>query len=119
MSSVLYSEVYAIVSVNIAPTHTHTRPHTHSLVSSSPAQFSVYKPLLMLFALIDCLHAALKSTLTVIRGGDLPSALLEHIRANDSAVLEACEKVPIIRSVLKATYLRSVVHLCIQDYTEQ
>lgn len=48
-----------------------------------------------MYALVDSLHTALKKTITQT-GSDLPSALLEHIRANDSAVLEASEKVGIV-----------------------
>ena len=45
-----------------------------------------------MYALVDCLQKALKTSVTAT-GSDLPTALLEYIRANDSAVLEACEKV--------------------------
>ncbi|XP_064395729.1 E3 ubiquitin-protein ligase UBR4-like [Halichondria panicea] len=45
-----------------------------SLSSSSPAEFSVYKPLLMMFSLVDSLHRVLKTTLSV-SGSDLPTAL--------------------------------------------
>ena len=69
------------------PTYVH-----HSLSSSSPAEFSVYKPLLMMFSLVDSLHRVLKTTLSV-SGSDLPTALLEHVRTNDSTVLEASDKV--------------------------
>ncbi|XP_064395390.1 E3 ubiquitin-protein ligase UBR4-like isoform X5 [Halichondria panicea] len=62
-----------------------------SLSSSSPAEFSVYKPLLMMFSLVDSLHRVLKTTLSV-SGSDLPTALLEHVRTNDSTVLEASDK---------------------------
>ena len=48
-----------------------------------------------MYALVDCLHKALKTSVTAT-GSDLPTALLEYIRANDSAVLEACEKVTLL-----------------------
>ncbi|XP_064395675.1 protein purity of essence-like isoform X2 [Halichondria panicea] len=68
----------------------HARNSSSSLIKSlslsSPAEFSVYKPLLMMFSLVDSLHRVLKTTLSV-SGSDLPTALLEHVRTNDSTKL--------------------------------
>ncbi len=49
----------------------------------------------MMFSLVDSLHRVLKSSLSV-SGSELPTALLEHVRANDSTVLEASDKVQLV-----------------------
>jgi len=65
---------------------------TCSLSSGVPGDFVSYKPLLLLFSLVDSLHRSLKTGLTAT-GDEFPTAMVEYVRANDSAVLEASEKV--------------------------
>ena len=77
---------------------------------AEPARYEIYKPMCILFALVDGLHHALKVVYYKCKchvilllcfqvsvkstGKELPHALLEYIRNNDTAVLEDCDKVP-------------------------
>jgi E3 ubiquitin-protein ligase UBR4 len=73
----------------------HTRKSSSSLVktfsNSEPVEYAVYKPVVVLFGLVDGLHHMLKAKVTV-EGSDLPHAVLDYIRNNDVAILEGCDK---------------------------
>lgn len=76
-------------------------------------EYSVYKPVLVLFGLVDGLQHLLKvcdhtaytymwwcdvvvwcvQRTVDVQGADLPHALLDYIRNNDVALLEGCDKV--------------------------
>jgi E3 ubiquitin-protein ligase UBR4 len=62
-----------------------------SLSNDDPVELAVYKPVLILFCLVDGLQHVLKRTVDA-QGADLPHALLDYIRNNDVALLEGCDK---------------------------
>jgi E3 ubiquitin-protein ligase UBR4 len=74
----------------------HTRKSSSSLVktlsNSDPVEYAVYKPVMVLFGLVDGLQRILKVTVRA-EGPDLPHSVLDYIRNNDIALLEGCDKV--------------------------
>jgi E3 ubiquitin-protein ligase UBR4 len=73
----------------------HTRKSSSSLVktlsNSDPVEYAVYKPVMVLFGLVDGLQRILKVTVRA-EGPDLPHSVLDYIRNNDIALLEGCDK---------------------------
>jgi len=64
---------------------------TTKLSDCSPAEYSVYHPTLLFFALVDQLHIALKKPLGSRK--DWAQGLLDFIRKNDEALQKLSDKV--------------------------
>lgn len=59
---------------------------------TTPAAFSVYRPYMVFFVLIDRLQHVMKKQLAAGDSG-WPQGMLDHIRNSDETVLKGCEKI--------------------------
>ncbi|XP_015750165.1 PREDICTED: protein purity of essence-like [Acropora digitifera] len=59
---------------------------------TTPAAFSVYRPYMVFFVLIDKLQHVMKKQLAAGDSG-WPQGMLDHIRKSDETVLKGCEKI--------------------------
>lgn len=64
-----------------------------SLPDNKPKDYSVYKPFLMMWALVDCVYADLFKTVQTPKEEDWPISLFDYIRRNDEAMLKATDKI--------------------------
>jgi len=65
---------------------------TSKMSDVTPAEFSVYRPYIMFFVLIDKLHHLLKKHLSADDSG-WSQAMLDYIRNSDETVLKGCDKI--------------------------
>lgn len=71
----------------------HTNPSGTSKISNvNMAEYSVYRPYIVYFVLIDRLHQLLKKHLAADDNG-WPQGMLDYIRNNDEAVLKGGDKI--------------------------
>ncbi|XP_047134256.1 E3 ubiquitin-protein ligase UBR4 isoform X2 [Hydra vulgaris] len=65
--------------------------HTNKLMCIEPSAFSVYKPYLVFFSLIDRLHNLCKSKISIT--DDWSQAMSSYLRNNDEQILKECDNI--------------------------
>ncbi|KAJ6631770.1 Protein purity of essence [Pseudolycoriella hygida] len=64
-----------------------------SVTDNKPKDYSVYKPFLMMWAMIDCIYADLFKTVQTPKEEEWPMSLFDYIRRNDEVMLKATDKI--------------------------
>ncbi|EDW12890.2 uncharacterized protein Dmoj_GI22475 [Drosophila mojavensis] len=76
----------------------HVSPSVLCKALLSPAdrqakEYSVYKPFLMMWALVDMIYNTLFKTVSTVKEEDWPASLFEYIRKNDEAMLKSTDSI--------------------------
>lgn len=73
----------------------HTSPNTviKSLTNKQPLEYTVYKPFLLMWAMIDNIYGYLFKSVTTPKEEDWPISLFDYIRRNDETMLKSSDSI--------------------------